>query len=150
MRRSLYNEGTASFHFGANPRMRVVAAIIVKNKSVLICQRKAGQQYAGKWEFPGGKVEPGEELRAALERELREELGIDATIGPEITRYEYTYPGRAPIQIVFYKVGEFEGEPRNLIFEEIRWETIVNLPAYDFLDGDIDFVNNLTASQIFG
>jgi 8-oxo-dGTP diphosphatase len=129
--------------------MRVVAAIIVKDASVLICQRKAGQQYAGKWEFPGGKVEPGEELRAALERELREELGIHATIGREITRYEYTYPGRAPIEIVFYKVGEFEGEPRNLIFEQIRWETIVNLPEYDFLEGDIDFVKSLTAGQIF-
>jgi 8-oxo-dGTP diphosphatase len=129
--------------------MHVVAAIIVKDTSVLICQRKAGQQYAGKWEFPGGKVEPGEELSVALERELREELGINATIGPEITRYGFTYPGRAPIQIVFYKVREFEGEPHNLIFEQIRWETIVNLPAYDFLDGDIDFVNNLTASQIF-
>ena len=128
--------------------MRVVAAIIVKDASVLICQRKAGQLYAGKWEFPGGKVEPGEELRAALERELREELGINATIGQEITRYEFSYPGRAPIQIVFYKVGEFEGEPRNLVFEQIRWETIVNLSAYDFLDGDIAFVNNLTAGQI--
>jgi 8-oxo-dGTP diphosphatase len=129
--------------------MRVVAAIIVKDASVLICQRKAGQQYAGKWEFPGGKVEPGEELRAALKRELQEELDITATIGPEITRYDFTYPGRAPIQIVFYKVDEFEGEPRNLIFEQIRWETIVNLPTYDFLDGDIDFVNNLVAGQIF-
>jgi 8-oxo-dGTP diphosphatase len=129
--------------------MRVVAAIIVKDASVLICQRKAGQQYAGKWEFPGGKVEPGEELRAALKRELQEELAINATIGPEITRYEYTYPGRAPIQIVFYKVAEFEGEPRNLIFEQIRWETIVNLRTYDFLDGDIDFVNSLVAGRIF-
>jgi 8-oxo-dGTP diphosphatase len=129
--------------------MRVVAAIIVKDTSVLICQRKAGQQYAGKWEFPGGKVEPGEELRAALKRELQEELAINATIGPEITRYEYTYPGRAPIQIVFYKVAEFEGEPRNLIFEQIRWETIVNLRTYDFLDGDIDFVNSLVAGRIF-
>ena len=129
--------------------MRVVAAIIVKDASVLICQRKAGQQYAGKWEFPGGKVEPGEELRAALERELREELAITATIGREITRYEYTYPGRAPIVIVFYRVEEFEGEPQNLIFERICWEKIENLQGYDFLDGDIDFVKGLGAGQIF-
>ena len=128
--------------------MRVVAGIIVKDASVLICQRKAGQQYAGKWEFPGGKVEPGEQPRAALARELQEELGISATIGEEITRYEYTYPGRALIEIVFYKVDEFQGEPQNLIFEQIRWETIVNLPEYDFLDGDIDFVNNLAEGQI--
>jgi 8-oxo-dGTP diphosphatase len=130
--------------------MHVVAAIIVRDKSVLICQRKAGQQHAGKWEFPGGKVEPGEELRAALERELREELAIAATAGEEVARYEYTYPGRTPIQLVFYKVGEFEGEPRNLIFEQIRWEKIENLAGYDFLDGDVDFVKNLTAGQVFG
>jgi 8-oxo-dGTP diphosphatase len=130
--------------------MHVVAAIIVRDESVLICQRKAGQQYAGKWEFPGGKVEPGEELRAALERELLEELAIAATAGEEIVRYEYTYPGRTPIQLVFYKVGQFEGEPRNLIFEQIRWEKIANLSGYDFLDGDVDFVKNLTAGQVFG
>jgi 8-oxo-dGTP diphosphatase len=109
---------SASFYFG----MHVVAAIVVRDESVLICQRKVGQQYAGKWEFPGGKVEPGDHLKPALERELREELAIAATIGEEIARYEYAYPGRASIQIVFYKVGEFEGEPRNLIFEQIRWE----------------------------
>ena len=129
--------------------MRVVAAIIVRDALVLICQRKAGQRYAGKWEFPGGKVEAGEELRAALARELREELAITATIGREITRYEYTYPGRTRILIVFYKVDKFEGEPRNLIFEQIRWEKIEKLPEYDFLDGDIDFVRTLTAGQIF-
>ena len=130
--------------------MHVVAAIIVRDKSVLICQRKAGQQHAGKWEFPGGKVEPGEELRAALERELLEELAIAATAGEEIVRYEYTYPGRTPIQLVFYKVAEFEGEPLNLIFAQIRWEKIENLAGYDFLDGDVDFVKNLTAGQVFG
>ena len=130
--------------------MHVVAAIIVRDESVLICQRRAGQPYGGKWEFPGGKVEPGEELRAALERELVEELAITATSGEEIARYEYAYPGRTPIQLVFYKVGEFEGEPRNLIFEQIRWEKIENLAGYDFLDGDVDFVKNLTAGQVFG
>ena len=128
----------------------MVAAIIVRDGSVLICQRRAGQPHAGKWEFPGGKVEPGEELRAALVRELGEELAIAATTGDEIARYEYAYPERSPIQLVFYKVAEFEGEPRNLIFEQIRWEKIENLPGYDFLEGDIDFVKNLVAGRIFG
>lgn len=128
--------------------MNVVAGIILRNGFVLICQRKAGQQHAGKWEFPGGKVEPQEEFAPALQRELLEELAIVAIIGEEITRYEYSYPGRRAIQLIFYKVTEFEGEPQNLIFEQIRWEETKNLPDYDFLDGDVDFVKALATRSI--
>src|SRR5271168_3733073 len=83
IRRSLYIRFKHS-------QMNVVAAIIVKGDSILICQRKAEELYPGKWEFPGGKVEPNEELRAALARELEEELAIQAVIGAEIERYDYT------------------------------------------------------------
>src|SRR6476646_10256601 len=88
MRRSLYicvsmvARLRASYHSGAHAApiqiMNVVAAIIERNGRVLICQRKAGQRFAGKWEFPGGKVEAEEEFTAALARELREELAISA------------------------------------------------------------------------
>jgi 8-oxo-dGTP diphosphatase len=88
-------------------------------------------------------VERGETPVVALQRELTEELGISATVGDEITRYEYTYPGRNPIELMFYAVNQFEGEPLNLIFEEIRWESRANLPGYDFLEGDVEFVKNL-------
>jgi 8-oxo-dGTP diphosphatase len=125
--------------------MNVVAGIVVRNGSILICQRKADQQHAGKWEFPGGKVEAHEEFHSALRRELREELAISATIGEEIARYEYCYPGRKPIQLIFFRIADFTGEPQNLIFEQIRWEKAKNLPAYDFLEGDIDFVKRLAA-----
>jgi len=123
--------------------MNIVAAIIERDGQVLICQRKADQSHGGKWEFPGGKVEAREEFTAALERELREELSIRAAIGGEIARYHYTYPGRRPIQLIFFRVTEFEGEPVNVIFEQIRWEKPSNLPAYDFVDGDIEFVKRL-------
>ena len=132
----------ASFHFRAKSSMHVVAAMIARDGLVLIGRRKAGQQYAGKWEFPGGKVEPGEELKAALARELQEELGIAAVIGEELAQYEYTYPGRGPVHLAFYQVDKFEGEPRNLVFEEIRWEKVENLPGYDFLEGDVAFVKD--------
>jgi 8-oxo-dGTP diphosphatase len=124
--------------------MTVSAAIIVRAGTALICQRRADQQHAGKWEFPGGKVEPGEEPAEALNRELREELDVSATIGAEVARYEYTYPGRNPILLIFYKVTEFTGEPDNLIFAEIRWEKIANLRNYDFLEGDVEFVKTLS------
>ena len=97
----------------------------------------------------GGHVDPGEEPEAALRRELQEELGIQATVGEQIARYSYQYPGRSAIELIFYRIAEFEGEPRNLAFERIVWETASRLTEYDFLDGDIDFVKNLTGGQIF-
>jgi len=125
--------------------MNVVAAVIEKGGLILICQRKAGQYHAGKWEFPGGKVEPEEDFISALKRELREELGISAEIGEELARYQYNYPGRRPIQLIFYKVSEFEGEPANRVFEQIRWENAARLPDYEFLEGDVEFVKTYLA-----
>jgi len=121
----------------------VVAAVIPRNGLILICRRRPDQLHPLKWEFPGGKVEPGEAPADALRRELEEELGIRAQIGPEMTRYEYAYPGRPPILLVFYRVTEFEGEPRNLCFAEVRWEAPPRLGEYDFLEGDVDFVRGL-------
>jgi 8-oxo-dGTP diphosphatase len=124
--------------------MNVVAAVIEKDGRILICQRRAGQRHAGKWEFPGGKVEREEEFTAALARELREELSITASIGPEITRFEYSYPGRPQLLLVFYRVTEFEGEPVNVIFEQVRWERPENLPSFDFLEADVEFASRLS------
>jgi len=123
----------------------VVAAVIEKQSMILICQRKASQKHALKWEFPGGKVEPGETAVDAIRRELEEELGIRAHIGPEIANYEYAYPGKAPIQLIFFRVTEFEGEAQNLVFERICWESRTRLPEYDFLEGDTEFVRALAA-----
>ncbi len=88
-------------------------------------------------------MEPGEEPRGALRRELREELGIEAEIGEEITRYEYRYSQRSPIQLIFFYVDRFEGEPENLAFHEIRWEALERLSSYDFLEADIKFIKSL-------
>ena len=127
--------------------MKVVAAVIKRDGLVLICQRKTGQRHAGKWELPGGKVEPDEDLKSALERELLEELAISAVIGERIEEYDYAYPGRSPIQLIFHKVSDFQGEPANLIFEQIRWKKTAKLPEYDFLEGDVDFVKRLAAGH---
>lgn len=129
------------------PRMTVVAAVVVRDGLVLIGQRVKGEWNEYKWEFPGGKVEPGESPREALKRELREELDIDATIGEEMDRYEYEYQGRGPIYLIFYRVQEFTGEPRNLAFNDLRWETAERLPHYDFLQGDVDFVKRLARGR---
>jgi 8-oxo-dGTP diphosphatase len=118
----------------------VVAAIIQRAGCILIGQRKDLGHHPLKWEFPGGKVEPGETPEAALIRELQEELGIQARIDRELMRYEYQYPGRSRILLIFYRVVDFEGEPQNLDFDQIRWEKPELLRNYDFLEGDALFV----------
>jgi 8-oxo-dGTP diphosphatase len=123
--------------------IRVAAAVIERDGKILIGQRRRNDTHAYKWEFPGGKVEPRENPAQALVRELREELGIKARIGPEIVRYDHSYPRGALIHLVFFRVTEFEGEPEALAFEKIAWAELPKLPDYDFVEGDIDFVRRL-------
>ena len=123
----------------------VVAAVIEKDGLVLIGQRRRHDRHPLKWEFPGGKVEAGETPQEGLKRELQEELSIDAEIGPEISRYEFQYPERPRVVLIFHRVTEWRGEIRNGAFEQILWEQLARLPDYDFLEGDVDFVRRLVA-----
>jgi len=128
--------------------VKVAAAVIEKKGYILIGQRQRNDRHPLKWEFPGGKVEAGESPRSGLARELREELGIEARIGPEIERYEHSYRNRATLLLIFFRVSEFIGEPKSLAFERIDWVERQNLPLYDFLDGDIAFVRRLAAKDV--
>ncbi|MCU1338560.1 MAG: hydrolase [Bryobacterales bacterium] len=123
--------------------MDVVAAVMMRDGKILIGQRKRGGRHPLKWEFPGGKVEPGEDPRAALARELREELNVEAEVGEEMDSYEVRYPDGFSLQLHFYRVTQFQGEPRNLDFEQIVWEKPERLPEYDFLEGDVSFVSKV-------
>jgi mutator protein MutT len=125
----------------------VAAALIERDGRILICRRRGDQDHAGKWEFPGGKVEAGEEPPEALARELREELAIEAAIGVEVARYEYAYPGRKPIRLIFYRVGAFNGEPDYGHFAETAWALPGALPEYDFLEGDVEFVRKIADGE---
>ena len=126
--------------------VEVVAAVIERDGLILIGQRKPRGRHALKWEFPGGKVEAGEESRDALVRELREELGIEARIGDEIERYDFSYSAGNVTRLIFFHVAEFSGEPVNLDFAQIAWVERNQLPDYDFLEGDVEFVRRLAAS----
>jgi 8-oxo-dGTP diphosphatase len=118
----------------------VVAAVIERDGRILITQRDAASWHPLKWEFPGGKVEAKETPEEAVVRELQEELAIQAHIHGEIMRYEYQYPGRSPILLIFYRIVDFAGEPQNLQFQQIRWESPERLREYDFLEGDREFL----------
>jgi 8-oxo-dGTP diphosphatase len=122
----------------------VVAAVIERSGQILIAQRKNLGHHPLKWEFPGGKVEPGETPEAAVIRELDEELGIAARLERELLRYEYQYPGRGRILLIFYRVVDFDGAPQNLDFQQIRWEQPERLGDYDFLEGDREFIVRLS------
>ncbi len=126
----------------------VVAGVLEREGRFLIGQRMAGDRHALKWEFPGGKVEPGESPKEALRRELREELGIEARIGPEIARYEQVVTGRPPLVLLFHHVESFEGEPEPRTFQQIAWERPEALAGYDFLDGDLDFIRRLARGSL--
>ena len=131
-----------------SPEIQVAAAVIERDGRILIGQRKRGSRHSLKWEFPGGKIEPGETPRAALERELREELAIQAVIGEELDCYDVQYPGGVLTHLFFYRVTEFSGEPQNLDFEQIVWERRGLLSTYDFLEGDVAFVRKLATGGL--
>ena len=122
----------------------VAAAVIERPGEFLLAQRPEGKPYPGYWEFPGGKIEAGEHPRDALVRELREELGIEARAGELMDSYDVQYNDGPLTRLLFYRVTEFTGEPRNLDFEQILWATRERLRDYDFLAGDLRFISNLT------
>jgi 8-oxo-dGTP diphosphatase len=127
---------------------RVVAAVIEKDGKLLVCQRTRHQTMPLKWEFPGGKIEEGEQPRDALRRELEEELGIEARIGDEIARVRHNYPNGSTVELRFYIVREYKGEIENRIFRDLQWSTPKALPSYDFLEADESVVNDLAAGRI--
>jgi 8-oxo-dGTP diphosphatase len=127
---------------------RVVAALIVKDGKILVCQRTKHQTMPLKWEFPGGKIEEGEQPRDALRRELEEELGIDATIGDEVARIKHEYRSGNSVELRFFVVQEFRGELENRIFRDMQWAERSALPAFDFLEADVKLVSDLAAGKI--
>lgn len=131
------------------PRKRdVVAALILRGSEVFICQRKAGTAMGLQWEFPGGKIEPGETPEQALRRELEEELGIEARIGPYIAEVQHNYRNGGSIHLRFFAVHHYRGEFQNRVFEDMRWAALRDLPAYNFLAADRKFIRDLAQGKI--
>ena len=133
----------------AGPALRfVAAALIVRGGEVLICQRRPDQPMALQWEFPGGKIEAGESAEEALARELDEELGIQAKVGPRVTRIRHNYRHGGAVDLQFFAVHEFAGELKNRIFQQLRWTRLEELPEYEFLAADRTLIRDLAAGKL--
>ena len=101
-----------------------------------------------KWEFPGGKVEQGEDDFAALQRELREELAIDVRSAQEILRYRYRYVGWHEVELGFFRIQAYLGEIENRAFQSMIWLPPDGLDDLDFLEGDRLIVEKLKRHEI--
>jgi 8-oxo-dGTP diphosphatase len=132
------------------PDLIVVAALILRDSKILVCQRRRDDTHALQWEFPGGKVEPGEMPSDALARELREELGVDAAIGRELYRTRHRYRDfQAELELIFFQANVGPTVTlQNLVFEKFEWAEASALPEYDFLQADEEFVALLASNAV--
>lgn len=120
----------------------VVAALIVREGKLLIARRPAGKHMAGRWEFPGGKLEHGESPEQAVEREIREELAVRVRAGRIYQAIAYSYPEK-DVLLLFYAASIISGEPRPVEEAEVRWVALDELDKYAFAPVDELLVERL-------
>ena len=128
-------------------RVLVVAAVIEREGRVLVTLRRPKGERASLWEFPGGKVEAGEGERAALARELREELGVKVHIGEEYARVDHPYPD-VEVELALYRCTLAAGsEPRPLQCEKAAWVARRDLPGLPFCEADVPILTQLAEEE---
>jgi 8-oxo-dGTP diphosphatase len=124
----------------------VVAAVIRGPAGILVSRRLAEAERGGQWEFPGGKVEPGEDEPAALRREIREELGCELQVGGLIVRHRHRYPD-LEVELAFYECRLDGGaEPRPLGVAALAWARPGTLASYDFCEADLPVLPAIEAA----
>jgi len=123
-------------------KRQVVAAIMEKNSKILIAKRKKEDTLGGLWEFPGGKIEPGETPEECLKREMKEEFGIETEIGPFVTSSKFIY-FLIPVDLLAYKVNYISGDLKVNEHDEIKWVAVNKLNDYEFVGPDRPIVKTL-------
>ena len=122
--------------------IEVVAAVIRRDGRILITQRLDDVHLARLWEFPGGKVEAGESLEAALQREIQEELGIGIVVVDEFHTVEHDYPGKS-VRLHFFNCVIEQGEPVSLGVADLRWVLPAELSQFEFPPADAELIEQL-------
>ena len=133
------------------PPVIVSAGVLIEGARVLLSQRKSGTHLAGAWEFPGGKVEAGEDPRDALARELAEELGIDAEIGEPLEVTFHRYPTKS-VLLLFFAASRRPGspEPRAVDVAAVRWASAGELRDEEFPPADVAVLAKVRARLLRG
>jgi 8-oxo-dGTP diphosphatase len=126
--------------------VEVVAAVIRRGSRYLITRRRDGAHLGGLWEFPGGKTLPGEKPEDALRRELREELGVDPSVGDLIDAVTWTYPEKT-VRILFFHCTAL-GEPCPQERQEMLWVEAAELSRYAFPAADLQLVERLSRAGL--
>lgn len=126
--------------------LTVTAAVIERDGKFLVAQRPGGTHQGLKWEFPGGKVEPGEDPRRGLEREIREELAFDVEAGDVVDVVSHVYPGRHVI-LIFYRCRVVRGEPKAVGCAALRWAPPEELLGLDLAPADVPVAQRLAAER---
>ncbi len=129
----------------ARPHVVVTAAVVERDGRYLVARRLAGTHLEGLWEFPGGKCQSGESAEMCLEREIREELGVEIRIGPLILETSHAYPDRV-IKLLFFG-GVLLGEPRPLLGQELQWARREDLSSLEFPPADELLIKQLAAKE---
>ena len=126
--------------------LNVVAAVVFDGDLVLACRRRPGRAAGGRWEFPGGKVEPGESTAAALHREIREELAVDIEVLDELTTDDTRVDGRV-IRLTCLRAALTGPRPSaSTDHDRLVWMPVIDLPSLDWATPDLPAVRLLVAS----
>ena len=133
---------------GKLKEIEVVAAVICSGGRYLVCQRREDASFPLKWEFAGGKVEPGERPLAALQRELKEELGIEIGTATEMFRHSHVYGDHLKVNLMFFRVDRFTGVVTNNVFRQLHWVEPKLLGDLEFLEANGPLIQELIRQEL--
>ena len=131
---------------GPEQPIEVAAALIFRHGKLLITQRPAQAHLGGLWEFPGGKREAGESWEACVVREIREELGVEMSVGPLFDSITHSYPEKT-VHLKFFTGTLPQGEPQPLGCAACQWINRADLDQFEFPTADVQLLEKLKSPQ---